>query len=162
MERGAVFSACGHYRYALWRCWRARGPRLLVVGLNPSTADARVDDPTSRRCIGFARQWHYGALWLANLYAWCSPHPDALWRQPDPIGPLNDSWLGCLARDCDGILVAWGRMGQRNARDREVLNGALAGYRLSCLGRCRNGSPRHPLYLPESVAPLPFHSDNEN
>ena len=46
LEADAVMSACGRYRYALRRRWRQGSGELLVVGLNPSRADARVDDPT--------------------------------------------------------------------------------------------------------------------
>ena len=49
-----AFSPDRRYRYALWRHWGATEvPRyLMVVGLNPSTADETKDDPTIRRCIG--------------------------------------------------------------------------------------------------------------
>lgn len=156
MKRGAVFSPCGDYRYALWRNWHPAGSRLLVVGLNPSTADGERDDPTSRRCIAFARQWGFGSLWLANLYAWRSPRPSDLRHPADPVGPLNDHWLSCLARESDAILVAWGAKGARQSRARAVLEGPLSGYRLTCLGRCRSGAPRHPLYLKRDTCPQLF------
>ncbi|WP_131822315.1 DUF1643 domain-containing protein, partial [Mycobacteroides chelonae] len=61
----AVISADGLYRYELHRSWRA-GPVVEFIMLNPSTADAEVDDATIRRCIGFAKQWGYGALVVRN------------------------------------------------------------------------------------------------
>lgn len=36
--------------------------------LNPSRADATDDDPTVRRCLGFASAWGYGSLLIHNLY----------------------------------------------------------------------------------------------
>jgi len=71
---GAEISDCQRYRYALWRRW-ADGPAVLFVMLNPSTADARSDDPTIRRCIGFARSWDYAAVLVANLFALRTPTP---------------------------------------------------------------------------------------
>jgi hypothetical protein len=58
--RGAVLSDDGVYRYRLWRIWDDdRAPTAFLM-LNPSTADATVDDPTLRRCIAFARRWGAG------------------------------------------------------------------------------------------------------
>lgn len=59
MKRDAVLSADGKFRYSLTRSWAAEGAPLLpmcFVMHNPSTADAAVDDPTIRKCIGFAQR----------------------------------------------------------------------------------------------------------
>ena len=78
MERRANFSRCRQYRYALWRQWGASADFVLIVGLNPSTADHRRDDPTIRRCIGFARDWGYSGLCVANLFAYRATYPAQL------------------------------------------------------------------------------------
>ncbi|MBY5991793.1 DUF1643 domain-containing protein [Ferrimonas balearica] len=156
MERGAVFSPCGRYRYALWRSWAPAAPVLLIVGLNPSRADAQRDDPTSRRCIDFARRWGFGGCWLANLFAYCAAKPAVLATIPDPVGGDNDRWLTCLSAQSDAILVAWGQGGSLAGRDAEVLAGPLSGYRLDCLGRCQAGQPRHPLYVRADAPMQPF------
>jgi len=68
--RRTVFSPCRRYRYALWRKWDAHNPEYaLFIGLNPSTGDEVADDPTLRRCVGFAKAWGYGAVCVANLFA---------------------------------------------------------------------------------------------
>ena len=90
IARGAHFSRCGRYRYALRRTFPAGQGTVLFVGLNPSTADAHVDDPTIRRCMGFAAAWGHRELWVANLFALRSPYPDALLGADDPVGPRND------------------------------------------------------------------------
>ena len=51
----AKFSKDRIYRYALWRIWDDTLPKLLFIGLNPSTADETNDDPTMRRCIRFSK-----------------------------------------------------------------------------------------------------------
>lgn len=76
MERYASISECNRYRWWLRRVWDARllsdgriANEVNFVMLNPSTADAEVDDPTIRRCIGFAKAWGFAALTVTNLYA---------------------------------------------------------------------------------------------
>ena len=92
MERSANFSRCRRYRYALWRRWAPGDDYGLLVGLNPSTADHRRDDPTIRRCIGFARDWGYSGLCVANLFAFRATYPRDLFAADDPVGPRNDAW----------------------------------------------------------------------
>ena len=68
MDMKAQLSDCQKYRYALWRRW-GEGSQVVFVMLNPATADAAKDDPTIRRCIGFARAWEFGSLAVGNLFA---------------------------------------------------------------------------------------------
>lgn len=76
----AAFSPCGRYRWWLERLWEPGGSRLLFIGLNPSHADHRRDDPTLRRLVAFAAGWGYGSLEVLNLFALVSPDPAALGR----------------------------------------------------------------------------------
>jgi hypothetical protein len=80
----------------------------LFVMLNPSTADARLDDPTIRRCRGFAKLWDCNGLAVADLYALRSADPAALWSHPDPVGRDNDDYLWNFARECGDVICAWG------------------------------------------------------
>ena len=63
---------------ALTRRW-AEGPPLVVCMLNPSTADAEEDDPTIRRCVGFAKRDGFAALEVVNLFAFRATDPKAMW-----------------------------------------------------------------------------------
>lgn len=152
---GAVIVA---YRYRLWRTWDAARPRLLWVLLNPSTADGQADDPTLRRCIGFSEDWGYGGLEIVNLFALRTPHPQDLYRAPDPVGSENDQYIAAAASRAAGIIVAWGEQGTYRQRDRAVL--ALLSQHsaqpLRCLGLSRTGSPRHPLRLARSTHLVPY------
>lgn len=105
IQKGAVISACGNYRYSLWREWRlhplpanwdmwtdddgqpildGEGKQLgeplscVFVMLNPSTADGDQDDPTIRRCVSFAKAWGYDRMEVVNLFAWRSTDPRAV------------------------------------------------------------------------------------
>ncbi|MBW4698117.1 MAG: DUF1643 domain-containing protein [Aphanocapsa lilacina HA4352-LM1] len=143
----ALFDASGRYRYALWRRWDAAGgPLVVFILLNPSAADAARDDPTIRRCLGFARRWGFGALAVVNLFAWRTACPRALAQAADPVGSENDR---VLLRVCSGagrVVVGWGNHGGLYGRDQAVL--ALLGGEVHCLGLTRQGRPCHPLYLP--------------
>jgi hypothetical protein len=144
IDRGAVVSRCQRYRYKLTRSWDDKLPVVAFVGLNPSTADAHIDDPTVRRCVGFARDWGYGTLILVNLFALRSTDPCRLYAAAGPIGPENDRWLRLAEESADVVVAAWGVHGDLHGRGREV---RLLFRTLMCLGRTREGHPRHPLYL---------------
>jgi hypothetical protein len=149
MERGARLSPCRTYRYALWRRW-GDGPHAMFVGLNPSTADETADDPTIRRCIAYARAWGYGALCMANLFAYRSTQPADMLAQDDPVGPENDGYLRRLAAEAGVVVAAWGTHGTHGGRHRAV-RAMLPG--LHYLRLTKDGHPGHPLYLPASLRP---------
>lgn len=163
-ETSATLSRCGTYRYTLLRRW-ADGPCLRWVMLNPSTADAAVDDPTIRRVVRFSRDAGYSAAVVANLYALRSTDPAALGQHKAPVGPENDGTLRALVRaaGADGwrhditpvIVAAWGATAPA-ARVAEVLAGPLADIRLRCLGTTKTGQPRHPLYVRADRPLIPF------
>ncbi len=120
LQRRANFSRCRQYRYALWRQWGEGDDFMLLIGLNPSTADHRQDAPTIRRCIGFARDWGYSGLCVANLFAYRATYPQDLFATADPVGPKNDQWLRRLARQADLVVAAWGNHGRFNDRALQV------------------------------------------
>jgi hypothetical protein len=139
-----------HYRYRLWREWNLDGPRVTFIMLNPSVADHQVDDPTLRRCIGFAQWWSFGSLEVVNLFAYRSSSPQALRTVADPIGPENDRYLLQAAAQSNCIVAAWGCHGRYLKRDDTVIK-LLAAYSLSCLDLNRDGSPKHPLYIKKGI-----------
>lgn len=67
MQGGAVIT--GDYRYLLWREWDISNKTVSFIMLNPSRADAQINDPTITRCINFALSWGYGRLEVVNLFA---------------------------------------------------------------------------------------------
>jgi hypothetical protein len=154
---GAAFSPCRRYRYALWRVWRPGLPRILFVGLNPSRANERLDDPTIRRCIGFAQSWGYGGLLVGNLFAWRAADPRLLKRAAEPLGLENEAWLDSLAGAATRILVCWGRHGGHLERDRWF---AARHPGLWCLRENLDGSPAHPLYMRKQQRPRPWRPPN--
>lgn len=161
MSRQADISPDGLYRYSLHRDWRrALAPPkwITFVMLNPSTADGLQDDPTVRRCIGFAKALGGTGLVVVNLYAFRATSPADLWLADDPIGPRNDETLATLldlAHHHDfPIIAAWGAHGGTD-RVEQVMAFPGSG-RLTALGVTKSGAPRHPLYLPASARPEPW------
>lgn len=153
MSGGAIIM--GAYRYSLWREWAQDLPRLLFVLLNPSRADAGLDDPTLRRCIGFAHDWGvYGSVELVNLYAYRAPDPRTLKHVADPVGPLNDHHIQQAAGRAGKIVVAWGVLGKLHGRDQAIQR--LLTQPLWCLGYTRGFAPRHPLYVRRDAPLLPY------
>ncbi len=165
----ATLSSCGAYRWLLHRPIPSREPSseqrrlLLFIGLNPSRADGRRDDPTLRRLQGFAHRWGYHHLVVLNLFARISPSPSLLCRCAEPIGADNDqtlrSWFQQWAQHPTWDLwLGWGVGGGFRQRDEAVLNmlndvsdqrGVLPAPFVT--GLTKAGHPRHPLYLPSEV-----------
>lgn len=160
-DRGAILSDCGRYRYRLHRQVTASDRVALFIMLNPSTADAQQDDPTIRRCMGFARSMECGLLVVVNLFAYRSKSPKILMSAPEPVGPENDRHISAAAVEADlsggKIVCAWGAHGGHLGRAAVVMRSLLLSVcEPVSLGETRNGSPRHPLYLPSSARPLPY------
>lgn len=197
----AKLSACGTYRYDLRRRWpRDCGPKcdvpfgrcapdcsgwveprpMVFVGLNPSTATAEVDDPTIRRCIGFAKRESCGELVMLNLYALRATDPGKLLVHglaasakistrtvsfrpfarvaEDAVGPDNNHTIAAVLVEVanrNGIVVAaWGSTDAKLHADRvAVVRKLIGAWPVMCLGTTKDGSPRHPLYL-RADAPL--------
>lgn len=161
VDRGAVVSPCGAYRYSLWRRWGEEAFGPLWIMLNPSTADASVDDPTIRRCVGFSRSWGYSSMVVANVFAYRATKPSDLApaeeRGIDIVGPENRERLANLIRYRTGpVVAAWG------ANSDGELPRELAvelGADLYCLGLTNSGRPRHPLYVRGDAELVPFWTD---
>lgn len=167
MERKTEFSPDRVYRFTLWREWDCDlltgcaddlpNPNRYVqfIGLNPSTADETKDDPTIRRCIGFAKAWGYGALCMTNLFAFRATDPNVMKASQNPTGGKpNNNFLLQVASEAGLIIAAWGTHGDFNQRA-EGVKCLLheAGVGLSHLGLTAGGHPKHPLYLKKNLIP---------
>ena len=149
----ALFSKDRIYRYALWRVWDDTLPKVLFIGLNPSTADEIKDDPTIRRCIGYAKSWGYGGYIMGNIFGYRSTDPKKLRCIDDPIGPDNNYWLKKLHKEASLTIGAWGNHGKLLNRGDEIIDLI---NNLYCLKITKEGHPSHPLYLPARLMPIIF------
>ena len=143
VNKNATFSDCRKYRYALSRTWDGKKKTILFIGLNPSTADEKIDDPTIRRCINYAQNWGYGSLLMVNLFAYRATIPTELKNVKNPIGNDNDLHIVELLKKVDLAVAAWGNEGSLLNRDKEVKKLIP---NLMCLKINKSGQPAHPLY----------------
>lgn len=167
IERKTIFSPDRKYRYTLWRefggdfLWsggnKMKEGFVQFIGLNPSTADETKDDPTIRRCIGFAKAWGYGALCMTNLFAFRATDPKDMMKKENLADIDTQHHLLACGSEAGIVIAAWGVHGTFAARDLTV-RGWLhdAGITLHHLGLTKDGHPKHPLYLPKTLTPIPF------
>lgn len=158
MNRDAKLSGDRAYRYSLTRSWDPSLPTLVVIGLNPSTADESEDDPTIRKCVKFAKAWGHGALKMLNLYAFRATDPKQLLTAKDPVGPLNDDEI--LSITTGRVLAAWGNGAAKLKgpdRGNDLANFLFwRGIDLECLATNAGGGPKHPLYCKDDSKPVPW------
>lgn len=149
----ARLSEDGVYRYELTRRWGG-GPMATWIMLNPSTADATLDDQTIRRCRGFSKTWGMGGLLVVNLFALRATDPRALRTAADPVGPENDDAIHDAVVRSRVVIAAWGTHGGLLDRERHVIDLLeQVGREPLVLGLTKNGHPRHPLRVPALTRP---------
>ncbi|MDP6666173.1 MAG: DUF1643 domain-containing protein [Dehalococcoidia bacterium] len=144
----ARFSANGIYRYLLTRSLGGSATCLFIM-LNPSSADAENDDPTIRRCIGFANREGYGRLEVVNLYAYRTAEPLLLFAQNDPVGPDNDREISEALTRSDLVIAAWGNQAEADPDRVAAVNALIerSGKPTNHFGLTKLGHPKHPLFL---------------
>ena len=168
----AVYSPAKNYRYRLHRRIMRQmtmddpqppEKRMVIVMLNPSTATEHRNDPTVRRCVGFARSFRCTILEVLNLYAWRATDPRELYSegQTDPVGPENDRVIGEVASTADILIAAWGvnpykKVPKGRARAELVADIVRdnSPVPLTALRITTGGFPYHPLYLKEDLIPV--------
>lgn len=150
----AIYSPCEKYRYLLCREWKPELQKLVVIGLNPSTATELVNDPTITRLTRRAISLGMGGLVMLNLFAWRATDPSAMKAVEDPIGPANDLTLRVMTTGRMIVLAAWGNDGVTRGRAAAVVEKLLAAnVTLHALAITQAGQPQHPLYVSYSAAP---------
>lgn len=167
---GANFSPCGRYRYSLWRRWGIRSVKnreLVFIGLNPSTADEMISDPTVTRCINLAKREGFPGMMMLNMFAFRSTDPKKLLLVDDPVGPRNlDSLLRMIGAPGRKVIACWGshklvlpqakRLLMMSSNYKSGFITRRVHQLLYCLGTNKDGNPRHPLYLPSDVPIIDF------
>lgn len=166
LESGAIFSKCEKYRYDLWRFWDFDKDYVAFILLNPSTADETVDDPTVAKCQRYARRWGYGGLHVLNVFPLRATDPKTLYKKRiDAMACVdNADKIIEICKHSGKIVCGWGNHADKVFRiskssgkgewTARLLTGR--GFKLYALSENKNGSPQHPLYLPENLSPVRY------
>jgi len=151
--RAAEVEGC--CRFTLSRRWSA-GPLMACIGCNPSYADAKRDDPTMWRVMGFAYRWGFGGVTMLNVTPCITPDVAEMraWIATDlPVVHIaiaeNIKRVAAALRTASLHLAAWGNLVPED--DVAEFLFALAEERghepidWHCFGVTNSGAPKHPM-----------------
>lgn len=152
MTSSAVISPCGLYRYRLERTVAMEGPVYAFFGVNPSTADASLDDATVRKWIGFAKRWGASRFIVGNVFAYRATDVRALASVADPFGDEIGDHTTDIINEADILVPCWGNTSKVPPKLQfafDVLMDALvsSGKPVKHFGLTNAGDPKHPLML---------------
>jgi hypothetical protein len=156
MDGAAEFSTDRVYRYWLSRDWGfrrfsdGREPFMLWIGMNPSTAEANVDDPTIRKELAFTRRMGFYRYIKVNVMDYRATSPRDL-LGVKPCSERNLETIAHFAERAAAIVACWGKLHKTLIPHADNARLTLAGCPLNCLGTNNDGSPKHPLYLADST-----------
>ena len=157
----AVISECGQYRYRLEREVQDHGKVVAFFGVNPSTADASLDDATVRKWRGFSARNGFARFIVGNAFAYRSTDPKALASVFDAVGPDNDHHIKQIISAADVLVPCWGAWGkvpkEMRGRFGNLMQLLIASRKpVMAFGITACGQPKHPLMLGYETPILPI------
>jgi len=157
----AVISPCGRYRHRLDRTVQLDGIVAALFGINPSTADAVVNDHTISKEVGFAKMLGWRRIIKGNVFDYRATDVRELAQVSEPVSQHNERYLRQIAAEADVLVPCWGNTGKvpralrgQFAQTLELLR--ATGKPILCFGLTSGGHPRHPLMLGYDTALVPF------
>jgi hypothetical protein len=158
LQGDALFSEGGQHRLRLRRWIGETFParHCLLIGMNPSTADAAANDPTVTREWGFVVREGYNGFVKMNVGDYRATSPKTL-SEPGVVA-CSSANLPLIMEEAalaDRVIVCFGKVPKPLVPAANTLIHALraAGVPLWSFGTNGDGSPKHPLYL-RSDTPL--------
>ncbi|MBB4863310.1 hypothetical protein HNP46_002157 [Pseudomonas nitritireducens] len=160
----AIISDCGMYRYRLERecSMPFEGSKVFAYfGINPSTADATLDDATVRKWRGFTLRNGGHRFIVGNLFAFRSTDPAALKGIHDPFGPAWQEHISGIIVEADVLVPCWGRL-NKVPKDLRGAPAQMLGMLLRTgrpvlhFGVTGCGQPKHPLMLGYDTPLIPW------
>lgn len=151
----AIMSPCGNYRFRLERDCSLPFPGSKVIayfGVNPSTADAVIDDQTVKKWRGFTIRNQGHRFIVGNVFSYRSKDVEDL--QTAPLMYEDEHWnhIRGIIADADLLVPCWGSRNKLPPRAVERLGVFLellleSGKPVFHLGLTKTGDPSHPLLL---------------
>lgn len=157
----AIISDCGKYRYRLERTVGWTGPVYAFFGINPSTADAHLDDATVRKWIGFTKLWGGSRFIVGNVFAYRATEVAELASVENPTGPENVESLSAIMHEANVLVPCWGNSTKvpkhlRGEFEAILLRLVESGKPVMHLGLTKGGDPKHPLMLSYDTPLMPL------
>ena len=149
MRGEAEFCSENKNRFLLKREWSKSKKKVLYIMFNPSNADQTKDDPTIRRLINFSKKFNYGGFFVGNLHTHISSNPNKI-DSSQNISKKNFKILVRLINSVNDVVYAWGNNTNEPNFLKQIVDSPM------CLGKNKDGSPSHPLYLPSNSKLLKF------
>lgn len=166
-KNGAEFSECRKYRYSLWRLWDETKPKVMFIGLNPSTANESENDPTIRSVIRISKNNGFGGVYMMNCFPVISTDPGILldfWQSGEPCIQyqdfINRRKLEEVSKMCKVVVFAWGNFEIVIRINRHKELSKMFPY-AKALQLNKNGSPKHPLYCKSDSKLIDFLPHND-
>ena len=122
----------------------------LFIGMNPSTADASVNDPTCAREWNFSLREGFSGMMKGNVGDYRATDPKSL-LVPGVVAssPANLPSLLEAAKGASLVVLCHGKLNRALVEPAREILAALRAHeiRIMCFGTNADGSPKHPLYL---------------
>ncbi len=148
----AVISDCTLYRWRLDRILAEAGIVIAYFGVNGATADGEEDDHTVMKWNGFTLRNGGARYIVGNACGYRAKDVRKLAQVPDPIGPLNDTYIDEIIAEADLLVPCWGSRLKLPPRLRPRLDFMAdriftSGKPVKIFGLTGSGDPKHPLML---------------
>ncbi|QDY42240.1 DUF1643 domain-containing protein [Candidatus Pantoea soli] len=157
----AVISPCNQYRYRLDREVAAEGKVIAYFGVNPSYADASIDDNTVIRMRSFTLSHQGKRFIVGNVFSYRSTNVRKLASTNDCFGLEHKFYLNQIIDEADILVPCWGSRNKLPQNLRQHLDSMLrlllsSGKPVYSFGLTATGDPRHPLMLAGSTKLIPW------
>lgn len=160
----AIISDCGLYRYRLDRecCPPFEGSKVIAYfGVNPSTADAMLDDATVRKWRGFTLRNGGHRFIVGNVFSLRATDVRVLRKTLITMGPDHRMHLDAIIQEADVLVPCWGSSEKLEYGHRLYMSYLMrtlldSGKPVLHFGQTKSGDPKHPLMLGYDTALQPW------
>ena len=140
---GAIFSSDRKDRFVLWRIWNRAKPIAMCIGINPSNANERNDDPTIRLLKIALKKLDFGGFIVTNLYSVVSSNKEVLLSKKGRVKE-NLTYLKECGTYSEVVIFCWGSNKSITRVETKMIELFPDG---KCFGKNSDNTPIHPRRL---------------